>query len=123
MNFSIGLLLALFIIKTATVVIEKMDNQFERKDMSDHLRKLSESSLLGVTATATGYFYAKYYSKSNCSGILNYVEGYATGVCMPRINMISRIQIGSIIQTCTNMGKSYYECMHTRTWQVIENQF
>lgn len=71
-----------------------------------------------MIGTATGYFYAEYYSKLNCSGTKNYVEGYPTGVCMPRMNKTSGIQMGSIIQTCTNVGKSFFIYKHPHTWHT-----
>lgn len=125
MNFCIELLLAMFVIKIEAsgndVIIEKTDKQFLREGLTLHLSELSESttkvSLLGA-GTATGYFYAEYHSKSNCSGTLNYVEGYPTGVCMPRMNMTSGIQMGSIIQTCTNVGKSCCIYKHAHTWHT-----
>jgi hypothetical protein len=85
-------------------------NLSQRPDISVHLRKLSEYStshisLLAGTALPTGYFYAEYSSGSNCNGTVNYVEGYATGVCLPKTDT-SGVQVGSMIQTCSNMGIS-----------------
>jgi hypothetical protein len=87
---------------------EMIQNLPGMEDMSAHLRKLSESShmsLLAGTATATGYFYAEYSNTLSCDGPVNYVEGYATGVCLPKMDMTSGVQVGSIIQTCSNMGR------------------
>jgi hypothetical protein len=71
----------------------------------NHLRKLDRSSVASKVSrslsTGTGYFYAQYYSKSECSagpGLVSYVEGYATGSCLQNSDS------GSMIQTCSGGG-------------------
>ena len=71
----------------------------------NHLRKLDRSTvalkLSRALSTGSGYFYAQYYSKSNCSsgsGLVSYVEGYATGSCLQNSDS------GSMIQTCSGSG-------------------
>lgn len=77
--------------------------------VSTHLTNLQKfsiatSTILAGDSTASGYFYAQYYSKnSNCSGAISYVEGYATGTCLP-IQSAAGVQSGSMMQTCLNSG-------------------
>jgi hypothetical protein len=35
-----------------------------------------------ATVEATGYYTKKYYNSMDCSGPLNFIEGYATGLCL-----------------------------------------
>jgi hypothetical protein len=71
----------------------------------NHLRKLDRSTVASKVSrslsTGTGYFYAQYYSKSECSagsGLVSYVEGYATGSCLQNSDS------GSMTQTCSDEG-------------------
>lgn len=71
----------------------------------NHLRKLDRSTVATKVSrslsSGTGYFYAQYYTKSNCStgsGLVSYVEGYATGSCLQNSDS------GSMIQTCSAEG-------------------
>ena len=34
------------------------------------------------TNFASGYFYKTYYDSLNCAGIITFVDGYSTGVCL-----------------------------------------
>lgn len=73
--------------------------------IANHLRKLEMSTVAPRISRSlsqgSGYFFAQYYSKSNCSsgsGSISYVEGYATGTCLRNSNS------GSMIQTCSAAG-------------------
>lgn len=76
------------------------------RNIANHLRKLEKSTVaLKVSRSLTegsGYFFAQYYTKSDCSsadgGKISYVEGYAAGSCL------RTSETGSMIQTCSAGG-------------------
>lgn len=91
--------------------VNHVENDQGFGNIVNHLRKLDRSTVTSKVSrslsTGTGYFYAQYYSKSNCStgsGLVSYVEGYATGSCLQNSDS------GSMIQTCSaeGTGKSTY---------------
>ena len=54
-----------------------------------------------------GWVYTEYYTGSSCSGRINFVEGYATGSCMPLLNPIDGTTlIGSMTQYCAGLDSS-----------------
>ena len=54
-----------------------------------------------------GWVYVEYYTGSRCSGRINFVEGYATGQCMPLLNPVDGTSlIGSMTQYCAGLDSS-----------------
>ena len=84
------------------------------RNIANHLRKLEKSTVaLKVSRSlsqGSGYFFAQYYTKSDCSsadgGKISYVEGYAAGSCLRTSGT------GSMIQTCSAGGATMftYQC-------------
>jgi hypothetical protein len=76
------------------------------RNIANHLRKLERSTVaLKVSRSlsqGSGFFFAQYYTKSDCSsadgGKVSYVEGYAAGSCL------QTSETGSMIQTCSAGG-------------------
>ena len=43
----------------------------------------------------SGYFYNKYYSEAGCNGTETFIQGYATGMCLPTAS-------GGLVMSCIN---------------------
>lgn len=55
---------------------------------------------------STGYYTKKYYNTLDCSGPLNFIEGYATGLCLASKNGTSVV--------LTGRSKDYIRTLHMR---------
>ena len=76
-----------------------------------------------------GWVYVEHYTGSSCGGRINFVEGYATGSCMPLLNPLDGTTlIGSMTQYCAGLDSSsitviYYSSLNCDPLTVTDEVF